>query len=252
VAIRVLLVDDLVDIRHLVRSALRFRGGFDVVAEASDGNEAVRLAETLQPDLVVLDLGLPDLAGREVLTRIRARSPGSKVVVFSGTETRDNEWIAENVEGYAYKDEELDYLVDLLVSVSERAEAEAVLDLPRALSSAGAARRFVREKIEEWELHALLDDALLVASELAANAVTHANSACRIRLSRNATALRIDVVDTGEGTPEPQPASFTKEHGRGLHLISGLTSAWGLDHDPKGGKKVWAELALPMSDAEQA
>ena len=75
----------------------------------------------------------------------------------------------------------------------------------------------------------MLDDALLVASELAANAVTHADSSCRIRLSLTEASFRIDVIDTGAGTPEPQPSSYTEEHGRGLHLIAALTTAWGLE-----------------------
>jgi DNA-binding NarL/FixJ family response regulator len=245
-AINVLLVDDVVDVRRLVRTALRFRGGFDVVAEASDGSEAVRLAEALQPDIVVLDLGLPDIAGREVLSRIRLNSPKSKVVVFSGVETVDRAWIADQVEGYVVKDAELDYLVDLLESVGQQPDIEATLDLPQALTSAGTARKFVTEKVTEWKLEMLLDDALLVASELAANAVTHADSPCRIRLSLNTVALRIDVIDTGAGTPEPQPASFTEEHGRGLHLVAALTNAWGLEVVPGEGKLVWAELARPV------
>ena len=91
----------------------------------------------------------------------------------------------------------------------------------------------------------LLDDALLVVSELAANAVTHANSSLRIRLSLKESTLRIDVIDSGAGTPEPQPTSNTAEHGRGLHLVTALTSAWGLEAMPDGGKVVWAELARP-------
>lgn len=245
VPIRVLLVDDVVEVRRLVRTALRFRGGFEVVAEASDGGEAVRLAEATQPDVVVLDLGLPDIAGREVLTSIRETSPQSKVVVFSGAETVDRTWIADHVEGFVVKDAELDYLVDLLESVGRHPQSEAVLDLPQALTSASTARRFVTEKVTEWHLDNLLDDALLVASELAANAVTHADSPCRLRLSLNPLALRIDVIDEGAGTPEPQPASFTEEHGRGLHLVAALTSAWGLEVVPGEGKLVWAELARP-------
>lgn len=240
-----LLVDDVVDVRRLVRTALRFRGGFEVVGEASGGGEAVKLAETLQPDVVVLDLGLPDIAGRDVLSGIRAQSPGTKVVVFSGAELNDHEWIAANVEGFVLKDAQLEYLVDLLESVGRRLEDQAVLDLPQALTSARQARAFVSEKVMEWELEQLLDDALLVASELAANAVTHADSPCRIRLSLNPATLRIDVLDTGVGTPEPQPASSTEEHGRGLHLVAALTTAWGLEVLPGEGKLVWAELARP-------
>ena len=245
-AIRVLLVDDVVDVRRLLRTALRFRGGFEVVGEASDGGEAVRLAEALRPDVVVLDLGLPDIAGREVLSRIREHSPASKVVVFSGVDPEERSWIATNVEGYVLKDAEIEYLVDLLESVGRRPENEATLDLPHALTSAAAARRFVKQTVTDWDLKALLDDALLVASELSANAVTHANSSCRIRLSLTETAFRIDVIDTGAGTPEPQPSSDTSEHGRGLHLIGALTTAWGLEIIPGDGKVVWAELARPV------
>jgi CheY-like chemotaxis protein len=244
-AIRVLLVDDVVDVRRLLRTALRFRGGFEVVGEASGGGEAVQLVDSLHPDVVVLDLGLPDIAGREVLTQIRERSPASKVVVFSGADSDDRAWIVKHVEGYVLKDAELEYLVDLLESVGSRRETETTLDLPRALTSAAAARRFVRQTVKDWGLAPLLDDALLVASELATNAVTHADSSCRIRLSLTEASFRIDVIDTGSGTPEPQPSSYTEEHGRGLHLIAALTSAWGLEMIPGEGKVVWAEFARP-------
>jgi DNA-binding NarL/FixJ family response regulator len=243
--IRVLVVDDVLEVRRLLRTALRFRGGFEVVGEAGDGAEAVDLVKTLQPDIVVLDLGLPDLAGREVLTRIREHSPASKVVVFSGADTDEQEWIAKHVEGYVLKDAELDYLIHLLEAVGRPRETQASLDLPRSLTSAHAAREFVARKVSEWQLDSILDDALLVTSELAANAVTHAESSCRLRVSLNPTSLRIDVLDTGTGTPEPQPASNTSEHGRGLHLVAALTTAWGLEMVPGEGKLVWAELARP-------
>ena len=202
--IRVLLVDDVVDVRRLVRTSLRFRGGFDVVAEASDGAEAVRLAESLRPDIVVLDLGLPDIAGHEVLSQIRDVSPTSKVVVFSGIDTADGAWIVNQVDGYVLKDAELDYLVDLLVSVGQPADSEAVLDLPQALTSAAAARRFVTERVSEWGLDDLLDDALLVSSELAANAVTHGRVPGRdfeLRLSLVGGSVRVEVTDTHSGPP---------------------------------------------------
>jgi DNA-binding NarL/FixJ family response regulator len=247
VATRVLLVDDVVEVRRMLRTALRLRGGFDVVAEASDGAGAVSLAEREHPDVVVLDLGLPDIAGREVLSDIRLKSPASKVVIFSGMDPADRADLVAEVEGYVPKDAELEYLVDLLETVGTSQETEAVLELPRALTSVRAAREFISEKLSEWSLEAVLDDALLVASELATNAITHADSNCRLRLSLHPSTLRIDVLDTGAGTPEPQPPSWTEEHGRGLHLVSALTTAWGLEVVPGDGKLVWAELARPTS-----
>jgi DNA-binding NarL/FixJ family response regulator len=248
VPIRALLVDDVDDVRRLVRTALRVHGGFEVVAEARDGAEAVRLAEEQHPDVVVLDLGLPDLAGREVLSRIRELSPTSKVVVYSGHEA-DDTWVREHVEGYVLKDEEIDYLVDLLASVGARATRQSVLELPKALTSAALARRFVTATLTDWSLQPLIDPALLVASELAANAVTHADSAFRIQLSLTQRTLRIDVIDFGQGTPEPQPPSTTQEHGRGLLLIDALTTAWGIEEGPGSGKLVWAEITLPDEQA---
>ena len=242
--ISVLLVDDIVEVRRLLRTALRFRGGFEVLGEAADGGEAVRMAASLLPDIVVLDLGLPDIAGHEVLSRIRETSPRSKVVVFSGADPVAGDWIADNVEGYVLKDADLDYLVDLLESIAESRDGQAAVELPQELASVRTARQFVDEMLVEWKIDELRDDALLVVSELTANAITHAQSSCLLRLSVNDSALRIEVVDTGEGTPEPQPSSSTKEHGRGLHLIAALTTAWGMEVIPGEGKLVWAELAL--------
>lgn len=246
--IRVLLVDDVVEVRRLVRTSLRFRGGFEVVGEADDGAGAVRLAEELQPDVVVLDLGLPDIAGREVLSRVRAHAPRSKVVVFSGLETADRAWIRDHAEGYVLKDADLGYLIDLLETVGT-AGNQATLDLPNELSSVADARRFVEQQLAEWDLEGTLDDALLVVSELAANALTHARSSYRLRLSATPAALRIEVDDAGAGTPEPQPLTETEEHGRGLHLVDALAASWGMEAAESGGKRVWAELALTAAAA---
>ena len=242
---RVLLVDDVPEVRRLVRTALRFRGGFDVVGEASTGVAAVTLVEELQPDLVVLDLGLPDITGRDVLTQVRELRPETKVVIFSGADAEDRSWYEQRAAGYVLKDADIDYLVDLLESVTRPAASEeATLDLPQDLASVRVARSFVRDRLAEWDLEALLDDAFIVVSELAANAITHADSSYRIRLALTEVALRIEVRDGGTGTPEPQPLSMTDEHGRGLLMVAALSASWGIEDAEDNHKVVWADLTL--------
>ena len=244
--IAVLLVDDVEVVRRMVRTALRLRGGFEVVGEAGSGADAVQLADALQPDIVVLDLGLPDIAGREVFTRIRRHSPGSRVVVFTGMEATDHGWITGQVDGFVGKDADLRYLVDLLETLGQPPTTEATFDLPHELASVAAARRLVAQQVTEWQAEQLLDDAVLVISELATNAITHADSPCRVRLSLTPATLRIDVIDAGSGTPEPQLTDLTAEHGRGLGMVAAVAAAWGMEALPGEGKLVWAELKRPV------
>jgi PAS domain S-box-containing protein len=81
---RVLIVDDSADVRMLVSAQVRARGCGTVVGEAADGTEAVHLAATLQPDLILLDLSMPYMDGLEALPHILDAVTGVKVIVMSG------------------------------------------------------------------------------------------------------------------------------------------------------------------------
>jgi DNA-binding NarL/FixJ family response regulator len=80
---RVLLVDDFERFRRLIGSLLRNNPQLQVVGEASDGLEAVEKAKELQPDLILLDMGLPKLNGIEAARRIREVFPKSKILFVS-------------------------------------------------------------------------------------------------------------------------------------------------------------------------
>jgi DNA-binding NarL/FixJ family response regulator len=81
--IRVLVVDDFEPFRRLVAKVLQRQPELQIICEVSDGLEAVQKAEEMQPDLVLLDIGLPNLNGIEAAQRIRALSPKSKILFVS-------------------------------------------------------------------------------------------------------------------------------------------------------------------------
>jgi DNA-binding NarL/FixJ family response regulator len=82
-AVRVLVIEDYEPFRRFICSTLKERSGLQIVGETADGLEAVQKAEELQPDLVVLDVGLPSLNGIEAARRIRKLSPESKILFVS-------------------------------------------------------------------------------------------------------------------------------------------------------------------------
>lgn len=83
---RVLLVDDVADLRFILRLVLETEGGFDVVGEAGDGEQAVELARRTRPDVVILDLSMPTMDGLEALPALRELVPDAVIVVLSGFE----------------------------------------------------------------------------------------------------------------------------------------------------------------------
>jgi len=80
---RVLIVDDVDQVRYDLGIALALSGELDIVGEAADGLEAVRLAERLSPDVVLMDLEMPLMDGYEATKWIKARCPFCKVVALT-------------------------------------------------------------------------------------------------------------------------------------------------------------------------
>ena len=86
--VRVLLVDDFDAFRSFIRTTLQGTQ-LQIIAEVSDGSEAVQKAEELQPDLILLDIGLPTLNGIEAARRIRKLAPRSKILFLSQESSAD-------------------------------------------------------------------------------------------------------------------------------------------------------------------
>lgn len=259
---RVVIADDVEDLRILLTRALERSGRFSVVGSAGTGREAVEQATLHRPDLTLLDLSMPEMDGLEALPLIRAAVPSCTVVVLSGFEAERMAATARDrgAAGYLVKGLSPLHIVEELTALLERLDlappgerpqglpptglevAEAHVGLPAEISSAGRARIFLADVLPGWSLTRLLDDALLLTSELVTNAVIHARSAVALTVRLTEDRLRVEVADQGQGAlvmREPDPGDT---HGRGLLLLEALSSAWGTSAD-EHGKLVWFELA---------
>jgi DNA-binding NarL/FixJ family response regulator len=108
---RVLVVDDVDLFRTGLGAALR-ADGFEICGEAATAEAAVTAAENLQPDVVMLDILMPGLSGLEVVEKIRAVSPGSRVIMLTASESEEDllECIKVGARGYLVKDMPFDRL----------------------------------------------------------------------------------------------------------------------------------------------
>jgi len=111
--IRLMLADDHRMLREGLRRSL-FDEGFDVVGEASDGDEAVRLADSIRPDVILMDVTMPDVDGVEATRRIHQQHPEIRIVML--TMHADKSVIAEalraGASGYLVKDCSTDEIAD--------------------------------------------------------------------------------------------------------------------------------------------
>jgi len=103
--LRVLIVDDYEPFRQFIATKLRTNPQLRIVKEACDGAEAVRQAQELQPDLILLDIGLPTLNGIEAARRIRKVSPTSKILFVTENRSTDivEEALSTGAGGYVVK-----------------------------------------------------------------------------------------------------------------------------------------------------
>ena len=139
--IRVLVVDDYESWRHFASAMLLKHSGLQVIAEVSDGLEAVQKAQELQPDLVLLDIGLPTLNGFEAAHRIQVVSPGSKILFVS--ENRSVDLVEKALNGGAGG-----YVV----------KSDAGSDLLPAVEAVLQGKRFVSARLRELGLAEATDD----------------------------------------------------------------------------------------------
>jgi anti-sigma regulatory factor (Ser/Thr protein kinase) len=117
----------------------------------------------------------------------------------------------------------------------------AMVLLPRERRTAADARDWLRQFLSGRVPEPLTEDALLVVSELATNALRHGLGDVAVRAAIEDGELQLSVTDSGSELPELQPIDPTRVGGLGLRIVDELSAAWGVAPFP-GGKTVWATV----------
>jgi two-component system, NarL family, response regulator NreC len=119
--IRILLADDHNVMRGGLRLLLERQPGFKVVGEASDGRQAVEQAEATQPDIIVLDIAMPNLSGIEAAQRITALLPRTRIIILSmhSDESYVLRALKAGAKGYLLKDSAENDLIEAIRAVDE-------------------------------------------------------------------------------------------------------------------------------------
>ncbi|MEY3746730.1 MAG: hypothetical protein RL194_189 [Pseudomonadota bacterium] len=137
--IRVLITDDHTLFRSGIRLLLQRQNGFEVVGEAGDGLEGVKLAKRLKPDVVLLDLHMPGTGGLEALQLLQEELPQTQVVMLTVSEDAEDllEALRIGARGYLLKNIDTDFLLD---SIKRAAAGESVMSAQMATRLADAMR----------------------------------------------------------------------------------------------------------------
>jgi DNA-binding NarL/FixJ family response regulator len=117
---RILIADDHDVVRAGLRTILQSQPGWEVVAEASDGKEAIDRALAARPDIAVLDYGLPTVNGIEATRQIRARVPGVEVLIFTmhDSDTLVRDVLEAGARGFLLKSDASRFLISAIESLA--------------------------------------------------------------------------------------------------------------------------------------
>ena len=125
---------------------------------------------------------------------------------------------------------------------------EATILLPGDVTTPAAARRFIRAALESVEIDpVVIETAELLTDELVTNAVVHARCKSYLFIRAAKGIVRVEVTDPDDQLPTMAMPETDAPGGRGLLIVNGLASAWGVQRSAEGGKTVWFELS-PLSD----
>ena len=119
-SIRLIVADDHVILRHGLSKSLQMEKDMEIIAQANNGRTAVQLAQELSPDVIIMDIGMPDLNGIEATRQIVKNSPKVRVIALSMHSAKKFivEMFKAGASGYLLKDCEFDELVNAIRTVA--------------------------------------------------------------------------------------------------------------------------------------
>jgi PAS domain S-box-containing protein len=245
------VVDDAAEVRALVRSRLKLSGRLEVVGEGGTGEDAVRIAERQQPDLMLLDVSMPGVDGLDALPRIRALSPATKVVMYSGfAEEGLSERCRElGAAEFFEKSTSLDTLADDLLAVLQDRERAA----QPVTSTAPAPHQSAPDDSAQAVLHEHLERFQEVFEEAAIGMATMTLAGGVVRCNRKLAQLlgrpESELIGTSYADLAGNDAHRVREALR--QVVSEGRDVARLEHmieDPGGTKRVQTMLS-PVRDA---
>ncbi len=126
---QILLVDDHPMLRKGVAQLLELEDNLNVIAEASNGEEAIRLSLEFQPDIILLDLNMKGMSGIETLSALKRSGVTAKIIIFSVSDNESDvlQAIKYGASGYLLKDEEPEAFIK---NINKAVEGDIVLSLP--------------------------------------------------------------------------------------------------------------------------
>lgn len=141
---RVLIIDDHTLFRSGIKLLLERQAGFAVVGEAGNALDGVKRAKKLKPDVILLDLHMPDTSGLQVIALLREEAPLAQVIMLTVSEDAEDllEALRAGARGYLLKNIETDFLLD---AIARAAKAESVMSPVMANKLADAIRAPAKE-----------------------------------------------------------------------------------------------------------
>lgn len=187
--IRVLIVDDHKVVRQGIRSLLELERDLKVVAEAGSGTEALKLVDTLRPDVVLLDLKMTDISGVEVCRRVTAKYPKISILILTAISNDQEilECINAGAKGYVLKDVDV---VELVRHIRIIHRGEAVLD-PKVTR---IVMQHMRRASDATEPPQILTEQELSIVQLIAEGLTNKEIGRELFLSPNTVKFHISNI----------------------------------------------------------